>query len=107
MPCTYQYGTSRLQFVVGDPTSVVTDLPGNQYELPNVGGTQLLFMINSVVQDSVEVYFAGTLMPRSRLDVASYTVEYTQMQTLITFYFGVGQGVEAGQLFVIRLNTIQ
>lgn len=107
MPCTYQYGTSRLQFVVGDPTSVETDLPSNQYELPNVGDTNLLFIINSVVKDSVECYLGGTLMPRNRLDVVSYNVTYTQTQTLVTFYFGVGQGAEAGQLFVIRLNTIQ
>lgn len=103
--CQVNLYTKRLQFVVGDPTTeVVTSLPDGTYTVPNVGGSQVLFDL-AVINDSVEVFNEGSVMPRSILDQMSYNVTYNAGQTLISFYTGEDDpGLQIDQMIIIHLQ---
>ncbi len=103
--CRYNLHIARLQFIVGDPTTVVvTGLPDGSYTLPNVGGSQVLFDL-MVIDDSIEVYNEGSAMPRNILDQMSYDVTYNAAATLVAFYTGPdAPGLQADQMIIIHLQ---
>lgn len=107
MACKKNYNTSRLQFVVGDSDSIVTDLSSDQYTLPEQDQTQIALNINKVVRYSVECFLDGAIMPMQDTDQISYSVVYDTSTTIITIFTGVGTGVSNGQQFIVRFNWIE
>lgn len=107
MACKKNFYTSRLQFVVGDPDSIVTDLSAQQYTLPEQEQTQIALNITTVQRQSVECYLDGAIMPMEDTDQISYSVVYDTGLTVITIFTGVGTGVTNGQQYIVRLNWVQ
>ena len=102
--CQYNLFNARLQFFVGKPDSVKTNLPAGSYSLPDTGGSQIMFNL-MVINDSIEVYSEGSNMPREVLDQVSYDVIFNTDQTLIDFFTGEGDpGLQYDQLIVVRLQ---
>lgn len=105
MACRYNIYTARLQFVTGTPTSgIVTNLPVGSYTLPDAGGGQLSLAL-MVIEDSIEVYNEGSIMPREILDQMSYSVIYNDTQSVIEFYTGPDDpGLPGDNMIIVRLQ---
>lgn len=102
--CRIALYNARLQFIVGDPDSIVTNLPDGSYTIPAAGGSQILFDL-SVVNDTIEVFNEGSILPRARLDQLSYTPTYNSTQSLVDFYTGADDpGLQDDQMIIVRLQ---
>lgn len=105
MACRYNIYTARLQFITGSPTSqILTNLPDGSYTLPNEGGKQISLALQ-VVEDSIEVYNEGSILPREILDQVSYSVVYNPSQSVIEFYTGPDDpGLPGDNMIIVRLQ---
>lgn len=102
--CRIALYNARLQFIVGDPDSIVTNLPTDSYTIPSAGGSQILFDL-SVINDTIEVYNEGSILPRARLDQLSYNPTYNSNQSLVDFYTGPDNpGLQDDQMIIVRLQ---
>ena len=76
----------RIQFIVGDPDSIVSDIDAGAWVLPEEGDTQLIINIPNIPVNSVEVVLDGSVMARDYTDRQSYGVEYSSSNILINRY---------------------
>lgn len=76
----------RVQFIVGDPDSIVSDIDAGAWTLPVDGDTQLIINIPNIAVDSFEITLGGAVMPRDTTDVQSATPVYSSSNIEINRY---------------------